>query len=1193
MSSTSSARSHRVMGLLESQLDRGFHRAALRSIAAAARATGANLVCFDGGVLAADGGSTSMPNVLYDLVGPANVDGLIIWASALDWELTAEQTEAFCRRFAPLPVVTVGRVFDGIPGVLVDNYQGMREAARHLIVDHGFSRIAFLRGPEGAEEEELRFRAYCDALRDAGIPFDPRLVSSRTQWQRPDGPVVITELLDERGLRPGADFQAILAVGDDMACGAIEALRGRGVRVPDDVAVVGFNDDEEGRSNLPALTTVAQPVAAMGSAAVAMLSALLDEQPTPSSVTLPLGLAVRRSCGCMPPGVLQAAALTNGGEAGDVAARTARLAGLALEPVRELVDAFLAELAAPSPPGFLQRFGARLQSAALNPHDGGEIAQWRTALSAMRGAMLPALSEPKRSRAENLWQQAQALIGETAAQARAYEHFRADQDTRRLSEFSQRIQTAANRAALYDALAAGLPHFGVTSCFLTLYEDAEQPAAGARLVLALDRGARFDLPRDGLRFPTHTLLPEALAEWPESLLTLPLYFAARQLGCLLISADERGLALSETFRAEVSAALDSLFLREEIREAWQKAEESNLLKSRFLSTVSHELRTPLSLIVGTIEMMQRDASIETVFAGPAGEGFRRDLDSIRTGAQHLSHLIGDVLDLASSQAGELRLSCAPLPLGDVLSRVAVLGETMARERGLAWRVDLGGGIEGPLPLVWGDRTRLQQVALNLISNAVKFTAKGTITLWVEVGAREVMVAVSDTGMGIPLAEQGLIFDEFRQSDRAARRGFGGMGLGLAISKRLVELHGGRMGVLSTGAEGSGSTFYFTLPVLTEAAVAAERLPQGGDAVLLLTEREPARGTPTAALRDHLLARGFVVSVLPVSERSDWLAQIVAAPPGAIALDYEPAAEQAWDLMRVLKLDPATSDIPVLFFALGDDERGAVLAMDYLAKPLGGEALAGALARQGLSDSERAFDILVVDDDETMRELHARMVRSALPAARVLTAADGRAALQVMEEICPHLVLLDLMMPELDGFGVLEAMRDDPQLRGVPVIVLTAQILGRREMERLQGGVSAVLAKGLFEQGEVLAQVEAVLARGKRLGSEAQRVARMAMAYIHERYAEPVSREQMARDLNVNERYLTRCFGQETGLTPIAYLNRYRIAQARALLDRSRLSVTEVALACGFSDSSYFGRVFQKEVGLSPTVYRRHTLSHPD
>ena len=645
---------------------------------------------------------------------------------------------------------------------------------------------------------------------------------------------------------------------------------------------------------------------------------------------------------------------------------------------------------------------------------------------------------------------------------------------------------------------------------------------------------------------------------------------------------------------QISAALEGLFLREEIREAWQKAEESNLLKSRFLSTVSHELRTPLSLIVGTIEMMQREGMGQIIPGGAAGDAFRRDLESIRTGAGHLAHLIGDVLDLASSQAGELRLTCEPLPLAEVLGRVAALGEPMARERGLAWRMDLGGGPEGALPLVWGDRTRLQQVALNLISNAVKFTTKGTVSLWVEVGLQDVMVAVSDTGMGIPLAEQELIFDEFRQSDRAAQRGFGGMGLGLAISKRLIELHGGRVGVLSTGAEGSGSTFYFTLPILAEAAAAPHELPQRGDAVLLLTDCEPAPGTSSAALRDHLLGRGFKVTTLAVRECPDWLAQIVAAPPGAIVLDYEPVSEHAWDLMRVLKLDASTNDIPVLFYALGEDSQGSVLAMDYLAKPAGGQALASALARQGIDRSvDEPCDILVVDDDEAIRELHARMLRAAAPGARILTAANGRAALEEMETVRPHLVLLDLMMPELDGFGVLEAMRDDPRLRGVPVIVLTAQILGRREMERLQKGVSAVLGKGLFEQDEVLEQVQAALVRGgKRLGSEAQRVARMAMAYIHERYAEPISRETMARDLSVNERYLTRCFGQETGLTPVAYLNRYRIAQARSLLDRTALSVTEVALACGFSDSSYFGRVFQREVGASPTEYRKGTAPGP-
>ncbi|HEX9117247.1 MAG TPA: phosphoserine phosphatase, partial [Anaerolineae bacterium] len=151
-----------TIGLLIAELNRGFHRAAFFGIAAAAANAGADLISFDGGLLAAAGSPETAANVLYDLVGPSVVDGLIIWASALDWNVGAAQTEAFCRRFAPLPVVTVGRAFAGIPSVLVDNYGGMRAALRHLIEHHGQRRIAFLRGPEGALEEELRFQAYCD-----------------------------------------------------------------------------------------------------------------------------------------------------------------------------------------------------------------------------------------------------------------------------------------------------------------------------------------------------------------------------------------------------------------------------------------------------------------------------------------------------------------------------------------------------------------------------------------------------------------------------------------------------------------------------------------------------------------------------------------------------------------------------------------------------------------------------------------------------------------------------------------------------------------------------------------------------------------------------------------------------------------------------------------------------------------------
>ena len=230
--------------------------------------------------------------------------------------------------------------------------------------------------------------------------------------------------------------------------------------------------------------------------------------------------------------------------------------------------------------------------------------------------------------------------------------------------------------------------------------------------------------------------------------------------------------------------------------------------------------------------------------------------------------------------------------------------------------------------------------------------------------------------------------------------------------------------------------------------------------------------------------------------------------------------------------------------------------------------------------------MLVDDDPAIRELHARIVRAQLPRCRVLQASNGVEALAAMARTPPDLVLLDLMMPEMDGFGVLQAMRDDGRLRGVPVIVLTAQILTRDDMARLQGGVVAVLGKEVFTPGEVLAQVEAALARSKRLGSGAQRTVRQAMAYIHEHYADEITREDLARHLAVNERHLTRCFREETGVTPITYLTRYRIKQARALLDGGQMNITDVALATGFSDSNYFSRVFQREAGVSPSVYKR-------
>ena len=322
------------------------------------------------------------------------------------------------------------------------------------------------------------------------------------------------------------------------------------------------------------------------------------------------------------------------------------------------------------------------------------------------------------------------------------------------------------------------------------------------------------------------------------------------------------------------------FYREAL-EGRRLAEDANQLKSRFLSMVSHELRTPLSLVVGLSELVLRDfREGETLSSNNA-----RDLEEILASAQHLGRLIGDVLDLASSEAGQLRLVRKPLDLAELLMAVALTGEQMAHEKGLAWRVQF------PAAAMWvqGDSTRLRQVALNLISNAVKFTDHGSVTMAVTCTNEDVIVSISDTGIGVPADEQASIFQEFHRTERVMRHGYGGLGLGLAICNQLVRHHGGTIGVRSPGSEGCGSTFYFTLPLI--APIVPGKVVAGTTScIALLTEQNDAH----ARLEDHLRKRGFTVQVHRVDQEVDWVARFLASPPAAVIFDDTLAARQGWE-----------------------------------------------------------------------------------------------------------------------------------------------------------------------------------------------------------------------------------------------------------------------------------------------------------
>jgi AraC-like DNA-binding protein len=403
----------------------------------------------------------------------------------------------------------------------------------------------------------------------------------------------------------------------------------------------------------------------------------------------------------------------------------------------------------------------------------------------------------------------------------------------------------------------------------------------------------------------------------------------------------------------------------------------------------------------------------------------------------------------------------------------------------------------------------------------------------------------------------------------------------------VELHNGEIGVASSGAEDSGSTFYIRLPALQAPEMplhpARESLRQ---TVLILTE-DPNSSQP---VQQRLERAGFLVEIRNADEASDWFSRLLTEPPGGVVLDKQIASKCGWELLQVLKGNPGTEDIPVLFYSVkpGQDS-GSVLALDYLSKPVGSAELLRILSRQGLSPENakgQAKTILVADDEPGFLEMYVQMLQAQSADYFILQARNGREAIELLRSTHVDLVLLDLMMPEVDGFGVLAQMRQWESTRETAVVVLTSKTLTEADMTRLSHGVATVMSKGMYDTNEMLARIETALARTKRLGTASQRLVRKAMAHIHEHYTEELTREDLARHVNASEGHLARCFREETGMTPMAYLNRYRVNQAKLILTTTDRSITAVAMAVGFADNNYFSRVFRQEVGSSPLVYRR-------
>ncbi len=1115
-------------------------------------------------------------------IGPWNTDGLIA-VNPLHSERRSSYLQAVAA--AGHPLVFVGAGERGTT-IVADNAGGIAQAMRHL-VDHGHERIAFIAGSLEDMEGDSgdRLRAYQAALRSFGLVEDARLLAFG-QHIFSAGYTAM-----QRILRSGTSFSAVLASNDESALGAIQALAEAGRRAPDDVAVIGFDDRPESAVQEPALTSVQVPLFRMGYRAVELLVQRIHGDPMPDGrVQVATRLIIRESCGCgrsaVLADVLDVTAARIRPASGDAphahlahrmaAAVLAETQALGEEEItarcEHLLTTFLASVARNDAALFQRTLDGILRQAIER---GDDAHLWQVAISVLR-ADLPGLLAPLPmpnavEEGREILNQARITISAAMRQQHRQVVVQQNWTNDRLGRLAAQLLNTLDETQIYGTLSRGLAELGIKTAWVALLEaEGDDPVAWSRLRSVISPEA------ETLRCASRAFPPPGLiaSDEPFSLALLPLIGGHGPAG--YVALDAAHLELSGAIAQQLAAAVNTAHLYRDATEARQVAEEANRMKSRFLSTVSHELRTPLSLIVGLSGLLLRQG------AGEA-EPRRQDIERIHANAQHLAGLIGDVLDMASSDAGQLRLTWDYVDLGQVVRTVAETGRQMAADKGLAWRSDL----PESGPWVWGDATRLRQVALNLVSNAVKFTDRGEVSVTLTADPQTATVTVRDTGLGIPPAEQQAIFDEFGRSERSVTRGYRGLGLGLAICRRLLALHNGALGVESSGVEGMGSSFHFTLPtVAMPAAVESQRAQPAAPApsVLVLV---PPDGSDSDRLCRHLEQRGFRVQVERLAEARVWLARLLMEPPVSVVLDVSVASNYGWDAFKAIKGNAALRDIPVVFYA-AERGSGAVMTFDYLTKPVEMAELTRALDQRWLTaeTGQGARTFLIVDDDPETLDMYDRIVQAHMPDSRVLRAHNGRVALEILEQTPVDLVLLDLMMPEMDGFALLEAMRARAGLRDTPVIVVTGQVLTESEMARLNQGVAAVLSKGLFGLDETLELLDAALERQQRLSSEAQRLVRKAMAYIHENYHQPLSRQDLARHVGMSDDYLTFCFRQELGLTPIAYLNRYRVTQAKMLLKETSKSITEIALDVGFSDSGYFSRVFRKEAGVSPEAYRR-------
>jgi len=515
-------------------------------------------------------------------------------------------------------------------------------------------------------------------------------------------------------------------------------------------------------------------------------------------------------------------------------------------------------------------------------------------------------------------------------------------------------------------------------------------------------------------------------------------------------------------------------MEQKLREKNEQLTAASRAKSEFLASMSHELRTPLNAVIGFSELMLDG------IPGEINDEQRECLSDILSSGQHLLNLINDVLDLSKVEAGKINLKPENLDLADIVSEVAGTVRPMLDDN----RHELDIRLAEELPQVHADKNRLRQILLNLLSNSIKFTPPGG-KLAIEASSEGdwCQVSMIDNGIGIKQEDVGRIFEVFTQVDTLPDKKLEGTGLGLALCKQLVEAYGGKIWVESKYKK--GSKFIFTLPLARDGKPRLKVKQQPGESSpgvkkpplkpeqrqILVVDDDPKS---RSLLKIWLKEEGY--SITEASSGNEGMRKAEDLSPAVIILDILMPDKDGWQVLHELKSTPKTRDIPVVITSVMEEQETAfaVGAMDYFIKPVDKKRFLRSIAELGVA---KEAAVLVVDDNPADVHLIASILKA--KGIGVLHAYSGEEGVRIARDNNPALIVLDILMPDLSGFEVIEKLRGDEETRNIPIIVLTMKDLSEEEFKMLSRQATAIMRKTAFKREDFLMEVKRVVNLGEK------------------------------------------------------------------------------------------------------------------